>query len=96
MEGLVPHDCQISDDEKQRIINALNNQETIYDNTKIPHSYFLVEHFVRVENFTKSSKYALFGRKKFYLSQFGLPKNCSVEEIADKMKNKTWEEVEQG
>lgn len=95
MKGLVPHDCKITSEESCRVLNALKNQEILYDNTLIPHCYFLVEKFEPVENFTKSSKYALFGRKKFYLSQFGLSKNCSAAEIAEAMKNKTWEEIEQ-
>ena len=94
MDGLVPHSCSITDEEKIRVFNALHNQEQLYDNTQTPHCYFLVDKFEQVENFVKTKKYALFGRKKFYLSQFGLPKNCSAKEIADKMKNRTWEEVE--
>lgn len=94
MEGLVPHNCLITDDEKKRLFNALSNQEQLYDNTQIPHCYFLVDTFEPVENFIKTTKYAIWGRKKFYLSQFGLPQNCSAKEIANKMKNKTWEEVE--
>ena len=68
MDGLVPHSCSITDDEKIRVFNALHNQEQLYDNTQTPHCYFLVDKFEQVENFVKTKKYALFGRKKFYQS----------------------------
>ena len=94
MEGLVPHKCAISDEEKRRVEKAIDQQKNLYDNASIPHCYFLVESFVPVENFTKSSKRALYGRKKFYLSQFNLPINCSAEDIAEQMSNRTWEEID--
>lgn len=94
MKGLTPHDCFLDEDEKERIKNAMTNQEKLYGNTSEAHSYFLVEDFEPVENFVKQSKNPLFGKKKFYLSQFGLPKNSSVKLIAEKMKNKSWEEIE--
>lgn len=94
MRGAVPHDCRITDEERNRVLNAMKNQATLYNNTHIPHSYFLVESFEPVDNFIKTSKNALYGKKKFYLTQFDLPKNCSAMQIAEKMKNKTWEEID--
>lgn len=94
MRGAVPHDCQITNEERNRVLNAMKNQDALYNNTQTPHSYFLVESFEPVDNFIKKNKNALYGKKKFYLSQFNLPKNCSAAQIAEKMRNKTWEEVE--
>jgi len=95
MEVLYPHKEKLTEDDRQRVNRAMENQKKLYDNITIPHCYFLVEKFVEVENFRKASKMALYGRKKFYLNQFGLKPNCSAIEIAEKMKNKTWEEVEE-
>lgn len=93
-ECLIPHGGKISDLEKERVLRAMDNQKALYDNINIPHNYFLVNKFLPVENFIKSSKMALYGRKKFYLQQFNLQPKSSVEDIAEKMKNKTWEEIE--
>lgn len=93
-EGLIPHKYEVTYQDKTRINKAMQNQKELYDNTHTPHCYFLVEKFIPVENFYKNSSMALYGKKKFYLQQFGLPPKSSVEKIADAMKNKTWEEVE--
>jgi hypothetical protein len=93
-EGLIPHKCVVTEDDKNRIIKAMASQKNLYDNTDTPHCYFLVKKFVSVENFHKNSLMALYGKKKFYLQQFGLPPKSPVEKIAEAMKNKTWEDVE--
>ncbi len=93
-EGLLPHKCDVTDEDKKRICKAMENQKKLYDNTHTPHCYFLVEKFVPIDNFYKNSPMALYGKKKFYLQQLGLPPKCPVEKIAEAMKNKTWEEVE--
>lgn len=82
--------------EEGRVLNAMKNQENMGDSTKIPHNYFLVEKFIQVDNFVKSSPRALYGKKKFYLDQFGLLPNCGAKAIADRMKDKTWEQIEAG
>ena len=82
-------------DEKilQRIENAMKNQAKLYDNTNIPHYYYLVDKFCPIENFRKKSNRALYGKKKFFLRDLGLSPNAEVEEIAEKMKNRYWEEL---
>lgn len=95
IECLVPHKAQLSSSEELRVVHALEYQKSLNENVSQPHTYFLIEQFVPVCNFRKNSKMALYGKKKFYLSQFNLPPNCNAEAIAEAMKNKTWEEVEQ-
>lgn len=77
----------------KRIKNAMDNQAQLYDNTDIPHYYYLVDKFCPIENFTKKSNRALYGKKKFFLRDLGLNPNAEVEEIAEKMKNRFWEEL---
>ena len=77
----------------KRIKNAMENQAQLYDNTDIPHYYYLVDKFYPIENFTKKSNRALYGKKKFFLSELGLNPNAEVEEIAEKMKNRYWEDL---
>ena len=52
----------------------------------------MVDKFYPIENFRKGTNYALYGKKKFYLSQFGLKPNAEVEEIGERIKNKKWED----
>lgn len=84
---------KIDENTLKRIKNAMDNQAQLYDNTDIPHYYYLVDKFCPIENFTKKSNRALYGRKKFFLRDLGLNPNAEVEEIAEKMKNRFWEEL---
>ena len=77
----------------KRIKNAMENQAQLYDNTDIPHYYYLVDKFYPIENFIKKSNRALYGKKKFFVSDLGLNPNAEVEEIAEKMKNRYWEDL---
>ncbi len=88
-----PDKGEINDKISERIKNAMQNQKSLYDNTNIPHYYYLVDKFYPIENFTKRSNGALYGKKKFFLSDLGLNANAEVEEIAEKMKNKNWEDL---
>ena len=63
--------------------------ERVY-NTTDPHVFYLVDKFVPIDNFKKETPYALYGRKKFYLDKFGLKRDCSAEDIAICLKDKTW------
>lgn len=94
VECLIPLNSGVTDDEKLRVMRAMDNQRKLYKNTYIPHAYFLVDKFIPVDNFVKSTKGALYGKKKFYLEQFALPRGCSAEKVADAMRNKTWEDIE--
>lgn len=58
-------------------------------NTTDQHSFYLVEKFFEINNFKKTSKYALYGKKKLYLKDYGLKPNCSAEEVA-----KAWEDMQ--
>ena len=89
-----PSSHRINDSDKKQILSVMNRQKELYQNTSILHSYYFVEEFVQVEGFTKSTKGALYGKKKFYLDQFNLKEGCSALDIANEMKNKTWEEIE--
>ncbi|HBF86754.1 MAG TPA: hypothetical protein DDW54_03650 [Clostridiales bacterium] len=88
-----PENGKIDEKILKRIENAMRNQDSLYDNTNIPHYYYLVDQFCPVENFTKKSNRALYGKKKFFLKDLGLSPNAKVEEIAEKMKNKHWEDL---
>ena len=89
LECLVPYQGTNEESDRDRVVRAMT-QNNLYN----PHCYFLVEKFIPIENFVKTSKGALYGKKKFYLSQFELSPKSSVEQIASKMKNKTWEEFD--
>ena len=55
------------------------------------HYYFLVENFINTD-FVKSSEGALWGRKKFDLCEIlNVDELPSIEEIASKLNNITWE-----
>lgn len=82
-------DKVISNDDIARLEKGKECLQKIY-NTSEPHAFYLVDKFVPIENFEKTSKYALYGRKKFYLENYNLKPNCSAEEIAEAWKNKTW------
>ena len=86
----------IDKEEEGRVLNAMKHQKSTGDDTRISHNYFLVEEFIPVDNFVKSSPRALYGKKKFYLDQFGLSPNCEAQAIADRMKDKTWAQIEAG
>lgn len=85
---------EVTESEKARISRAMEQQNRLYGNTNIAHCYFLIKKFVPVENFIKTSKYALYGRKKFYLDQFCLEPGSTAEQIAERMKDRTWEEID--
>ncbi len=93
IDCLYPRTHKSDETIKERVEKAMENQALLYDNTEIPHYYYLVDKFYPIENFRKGSNYALYGKKKFYLNQFGLKPNASVEEIAEKMRNKRWEDI---
>lgn len=95
MECLYPAKKEIDEETKIRVENAIKSQEALYDNAEIPHCYYLVDKFHFIENFRKGTNYALYGKKKFYLTQFGLEPGASVEEIAEKIKNKKWEDFDE-
>lgn len=95
MECLYPAKKEIDEQTKIRVENAIKSQEALYDNAEIPHCYYLVDKFHFIENFRKGTNYALYGKKKFYLTQFGLEPGASVEEIAEKIKNKRWEDFDE-
>ena len=81
----------LSESDKIRLEKGKEHLLKTYNSTE-PHAFYLVEKFVPIENFKKESKYALYGRKKFYLTEFeGLKPNCSAEEIANYWRNKTWQ-----
>lgn len=80
---------ELSDRDKDRLEKAKKNLLDIYKSTE-PHSFYLVEKFVPIENFKKGSTGALYGKKKFYLNEYKLEPDCTAEEIAQAWKNKEW------
>lgn len=64
--------------------------ELFANRKNVSFTYYLVDEFVEINNFTKSSKRALYGKKKFYLSDYGLKPGASSKEIAEKLSNKNW------
>ena len=79
----------INNDDKQKIINGFEYQRSIGDNMAIDYYYYFVDEFVPVIDFVKRSKRALYGKKKFYLSQFGLKKDASSKDLANAMLGST-------
>ena len=80
-----------NNNDMQTITDGFSYQKSIGNNMAMEYYYYLVDEFVRVDNFIKNSKRALYGKKKFYLSQFGLKKNASSKELAAAMaESKIW------
>ena len=79
----------LTDEDKRKINLAIEDRKQRYHNGTIPHWHFIVEKFVDVINF-KKKKYALYGKKKFYLKEdFGIQdiKKCTIDDIAAAMKD---------
>lgn len=84
---------ELLDFEIETIKKGLFYQETRGNNMSKEYTYYLVDEFVPVTKFVKESKYALYGRKKFYLHQFGLKAGAAGKDIAAAMANKKWENI---
>ncbi|MCI9246562.1 MAG: hypothetical protein HFJ30_05510 [Clostridia bacterium] len=84
----------VNENQKERIEKAIYNAEERHgwNNLKYEeHYYFLVENFINTD-FVKSSEGALWGRKKFDLCEIlNVDELPSIEEIASKLNNITWE-----
>ena len=94
MECVYPNKLKIDAKTEEKVKSALLNLGQVYGASHIEHCYYLVDKFYKIENFIKGKNYALYGKKKFYLDKMGLKPNSSVEEIAEKIKNKYWEDFE--
>ncbi len=79
----------LTEEDKRKINLAIEDRKQRYHNETVPHWHFIVEKFVDVINF-KKKKYALYGKKKFYLKEdFSIKniKSCTIEQIAESMKD---------
>ncbi|MCH5316237.1 MAG: hypothetical protein J1E81_10000 [Eubacterium sp.] len=77
----------MSESDKIKIQSAIEDRKSRYGNEGYPHWHYIVDEFVKVQNFEKKSKGGLYGKKKFSLkNDFGITnKVCSIYEIVDKM-----------
>ena len=84
----------VSENQKERIEKAIHNgmEKRGWNNLEYEeHYYFLVENFIKTD-FIKTSEGALWGRKKFDLCEIlDVNELPIIEEIANKLNNKTWE-----
>ena len=84
----------VSENQKERIEKATHKgiENNGWDNLEYEeHYYFLVENFVGTD-FIKNSEGALWGRKKFDLCKIlDIDELPTIEEIANSLRNKTWE-----
>lgn len=78
----------IFENDKNILEQSLRHQETIGDNMSCEYCYFLVDEYVPTD-FRKESKYALYGRKKFYLPDY-VENLENVYDIAEKLKKCKW------
>ena len=79
----------LTEEDKRKIDAAIEDRRQRYQNETTPHWHFIVDKFVEVINF-KKKKYALYGKKKFYLKEdFGIQdiKKCTIKDIAKAMEN---------
>lgn len=79
---------KLSAEDKKRITNSFG--EAFGLGCKNTYTYYLVDHFSKIENFNKTSPRALFGKKKFYLSDFGVSEGASSDDVAAALSNKEW------
>ncbi len=91
---VLPNKEKLTDDEKNRIREAILDSEKYgYNLRTIEHNFFLVEKFEECD-FEKISKGGLMGAKIFKLeSDYGIVniKSKSIKEIADELSGKKWE-----
>lgn len=76
-------------EDKHKIELAIEDRHKNYNNDTAPHWHFIVEKFVKVENFRKK-RYGIYSKKKFYLKEdFQMQdiKNCTIEDVAAAMAN---------
>ncbi len=92
-ELILPEGELLTEDERARIIEAIEDSQRYGYNLKdVEHNFFLVDGFEEC-NFVKASPYGLLGSKKFKLeSDYGISdiKNKSTKQIAEELSDKTW------
>ena len=83
---------ELTDERKQIIQKAIGDAVSYgYNLTSIPHRYFFVDQFYETD-FKKVTLYPPMGTRVFDLSSIlEMPELPSTEEIAELLKNKTWE-----
>lgn len=91
--GIIANKNNINKEFLELIEKCVSFQKMKGNNIDSSYTYFIVEEFAHIDNFVKTSKYALYGKKKFYLSQFGLKANSTINDIANAMSNKKWEDL---
>ena len=79
----------ILDEDRIKIEQSFQEKHGSYSNDS--YIYYLVDKFSEVVNFKKVSLRGLYGKKKFYLSNYGLKDGASSDEVAAALSNKTWE-----
>lgn len=92
-ELLYPHEQNIDNEILEKVKKVMEHQNNLYGNINVEHCYYIVDKFYPIENFRKRENGALYGKKKFFLNQMNLQANSPVEAIAEKLKNKNWEDL---
>lgn len=87
-EIVVKNNIQIADDEKMRIKNIINDSD--YYDIRTGHKFYLVKKFVET-NFRKTSHGSLRGKKYFNIQDLCGENDLSIESIAEKLNQITWE-----
>ena len=52
--------------------------------------YYLVDHFERIDSFAKVTPRALYGKKKFHLTDYKVKPGSSAKEVAEGLSGQTW------
>jgi len=79
---------KLSAEDRKTITSSFNEEFGL--ECKKTYTYYLVDRFSKVENFNKTSPRALYGKKKFYLSDYGVSEGASSDEVAKALSNRDW------